>query len=569
MNAIGYHPGDSIHNNVLSFLERKTERNPDQALFRWATPQHLAAWSGAQDCSLPHESLAFGPFLQGVRRLGAAFLELGLRPGDRALLFLPMSAEMYGAMSALQWIGAVPVFMDSWARRGQLGVAARIAAPRAMISFAGAFQAASGVPELDAVPLKISLGPTPTSCTARLEELASGTRQAPLAPVAQEDTALITFTTGSSGEPKGANRTHRFLAAQHYALETCIPYGDDEVDLPIFPIFALNNIASGVTTVLPAIDAGVPAERDAALLRVQLQSCEVTTTTLSPYLFNALSQYCLGRGEALPSLRRALTGGAPVSRTDLRDFAAIAPRAEILVLYGSTEVEPIAHIDARQLLDSPPANSDPEWAEEGVNVGRLHPALTCRFIQIRQEPIAAPSPEAWSALEVPRGVPGELVVAGEHVCGGYFNNPEAFRRAKICAPDGTVFHRTGDLGYLDDRDCLWIVGRLHNAICRGGVWLFPVRAELLLRRLPFVRQAAYLGMPDPLLGERCVCVVVTHDQDRTAPESWRRDIERAMARNGMPVDHLVFRDRIPMDPRHHSKVEYELLRGELQAEQVR
>ena len=98
---------------------------------------------------------------------------------------------------------------------------------------------------------------------ASLAELVAARQDRPLEPVRGEDPALITFTTGSSGRPKGAERSHRFLCAQHLALDREIPYRPDDIDLPVFPVFALNNLAGGVATVLPAIDLAATLRNNA------------------------------------------------------------------------------------------------------------------------------------------------------------------------------------------------------------------------------------------------------------------------------------------------------------------
>src|SRR6185503_17258762 len=116
-------------------------------------------------------------------------------------------------------------------------------------------------------------------------ELMAHPVEAPIEAVASEQTALITFTTGSTGTPKGANRTHRFLSAQHQALRRIIPYEPGDLDLPAFPIFSLNNLASGVSTVVPAINLAAPSPSDSAALCNQIQHGRVTCATLSPSMF--------------------------------------------------------------------------------------------------------------------------------------------------------------------------------------------------------------------------------------------------------------------------------------------
>jgi acyl-CoA synthetase (AMP-forming)/AMP-acid ligase II len=567
----GYYPGAHRGNNVHTFLEHHLAKNPDLIVLQWANPEALKAFvaGGAKGDTIPHDSVTVAQLHERIGRVAAGFQELGIGMGDRVIVFVPMSLYLYVAMFALQKIGAIAVFLDSWARRNHLGASAQIVQPKAMVSFEKAFDLCSQVPELDQVPLKVSVGPTTRKFSARLEELFQFPKFAESVPVEQEHTALITFTTGSSGTPKGANRTHRFLAAQHYALNECIPYVASDADLPVFPIFSLNNLAAGVSTIVPAFDIGVPGDFDAQILLAQLQACNVTCTTLSPSLFNRLSSHCLQNELTLPGIRRVVTGGAPVSRDNVVDMQKVAPNAEIWILFGSTEAEPMAHIEGREMVNQRTrAAEDPDWVDEGVNVGHMAEGLYYKFIKIQKGPVEVSKSSDWDSLEVPKGEVGELIVAGEHVCRNYYNDDTAFKRAKILDENGMVWHRTGDLGRLDDEGNLWIVGRVHNAIHRDGKYCFPVRAELVMKKLPYAQYTAYLGVPDEKLGEKTVAVVVPHDKSAigTSQEAeMKKALMRLMDKNGIPVDQVLFKEKIPMDPRHHSKVEYDVLRTELKA----
>ncbi len=555
---IGYQAGESPWNNVIQFLERHVQRFPDRVALRWVAPEDLARWDGRAESAMPHRGITYADFLHGVRHAARGLQDLGIARGDRVVIFLPMGVGMYTALFAVQRIGAIAVFLDSWARRHHLGASAACVGPKAMISHRAAFDLIRDVPEFASMPLRILAGPgADASCCARLEALLETPATVPLAPVEPESTALITFTTGSSGVPKGANRTHRFLAAQHEALSSVAPYEPTDSDMPAFPIFSLNNLASGVATVLPAIDLAAPSERDPAALASQILGERITCATLSPAMLVGLARFCDASGTRLESLRRVITGGAPISRDHVRDFKRIAPGAELFILYGSTEVEPMAHIEADEMLRRP-VDPDPEIVEDGVNVGHVSADLRHRFIRIVDGPVDLRR-TAWKDIEVPRGEVGEFVVAGDHVCRDYYNNRDAFRASKIEEADGTVWHRTGDLARLDEDGYLWVVGRVHNAFQRAGSTCFPVRAEGILERFPFVRRGAFLGLPDPRLGERAAVVV---ELDPDAPEApvALREIRRVFEKNRIPIDSFYVVDRIPLDPRHHSKVEYALLR---------
>ena len=193
-------------------------------------------------------------------------------------------------------------------------------------------------------------------------------------------------------------------------------------------------------------------------------------------------------------------------------------------------------------------------------VGWIDDALGARLVRLDRGPIVLDG-AGWAAWDATPGEPGELLVAGEHVCRDYFRNDEAFARSKV--RDGTtVWHRTGDVGLLDEQGRLWLVGRVHNAILRAGRVHFPVTPEQVLGGLPFVRQGAYVGLPDEALGER-TCVVFSSrepPEDDTTLDAWRATARTALEGAGVVVDEVRHALRVPMDPRHHSKVDYDRLR---------
>ncbi|MBI4242865.1 MAG: AMP-binding protein [Planctomycetes bacterium] len=550
-SAIGNLSGNVQENNVIYFLYRHAQLFHERIALCWVTGEEIMKWNGTDD--LRHESINYGDFVHAISSIAGGLKNIGIAKGDRVIIFVPLSLELYLSMFAVQQIGAIAVFLDSWARRDQLGVSARIVEPKAMISFEKAFELCAAVPELSEIPLKIIVGHHEKQYHARLSELRQNGNECAIEPVESNDTALITFTTGSSGVPKGANRTHRFLAAQHRALDKDIPYNETDIDLPVFPIFSLNNIAGGVTTILPAIDLAAPSDRDASIIVNQIFSRQVRCCTVSPSIFVKIAEYCRSNNIVLTTLRRVVTGGAPVSKDNVRDFKAIVPTAEILVLYGSTEVEPIGHIEANEMLQD-------KSEREGVNVGRISEDLDYKFIKISRKNVEL-GEKGWQEWEAEKGKAGELVVSGAHVCENYYNNPDAFRSTKIKEANGKIWHRTGDVGILDEQGRLWLVGRVHNTIIRANDYLFPIHAEILLKRLDFVRQAAFLGIDDVHLGEKtCAIFSLKWDFKSEDVERYAAAIMRLFKENKIPLDEVRMVKEIPMDPRHHSKVEYSKLR---------
>lgn len=565
---LGYYDGENIKNNVYSFLEEHMQKIPERVVLKWVDRNDLKNWPKDINVPLPHKEMKVKELKYFVDRISKGLHDIGIKKGDRVILFLPMSTYMYATMFALQKIGAIPVFLDSWARRNQLGISAEAVAPKAMISFKEAFELCKGASVFDNMPIKISLGPSVDGINNSIEKCLQSTGEVSPAALRGDDTALITFTTGSSGTPKGANRTHKFLAAQHYALQESLVYNENDVDLPVFPIFSLNNLAEGVATVIPAFDVGSPSPHDGLVLFAQIKSTNTTCTTLSPSLLNGLTKYCIDNNLSLDFLKRVVTGGAPISRDNVIAFKKTAKNGKLLILYGSTEVEPIAHIEGGEILHLKSLSDiDSELEDDGVNVGKIDVGLNYRFIKIDKGIIKIKTEGDWKNISVKTDEVGELIVAGEHVCREYYNNTEAFDRAKILDEKNIVWHRTGDLGRIDNNGNLWLLGRVHNAICRNNIYAFPVRAEIVLKKLLFVQYCAYLGLPDSTLGESIICVIVPKDlhllNNSSQKELALQKVKRILEKNKIIYDEIIFREKIPMDPRHHSKVEYSLLRDEL------
>ncbi|MBM3244326.1 MAG: AMP-binding protein [Candidatus Omnitrophica bacterium] len=546
-----FHEGVSRENNVICFLQHHAQSLSGRTALEWVPREIIKNWDGVKP--LLHTSINHADLYKKICAVSSGLQKNGIIKGDRVIIFVPLSPELYITMFAVQRLGAISVFLDSWARKDHLGICAQVVEPKAMISFEKAFQLCAAVPELANIQVKVVVGPHENNYPSDLESLLRSPDSADIEPVESNDTALITFTTGSSGVPKGADRTHRFLAAQHRALDKEIPYKETDRDLPVFPIFSLNNLAGGVTTVLPAIDLAVPSDKDASIIINQLFSAQITCCTVSPSIFVNIAEYCRKNQIILNNLRRVVTGGAPVSKDNVRDFKAIAPEAEILVLYGSTEVEPIAHIEAKEMLGG-------EDDRQGVNVGKISEDLDYKFIKIWRKNVELGA-KGWQEWEVETGKPGELVVSGAHVCENYYNNLEAFKATKIKESTGRIWHRTGDVGILDEQGRLWLVGRVHNTIVRENEYLFPVHAEILLKRLDFVRQAAFLGIEDAKLGEKaCAVFSVKEGFKPDNLEEYTNAIKSLLAENKIPVDRIDMVKEIPMDPRHHSKVEYTKLK---------
>lgn len=492
----------------------------------------------------PRSRLLFGELEARAASFATELRRRGVGRGDRVLLFVPMSLPLYVVLLGTLHAGAVGVFVDAWSDRKRLEAAVRAAAPRAFVGTLKAHLLRLLSRAIRAIPVQVV-------ADSRVGAGGRGPSDPPAA-VAADTPALITLTTGSTGRPKAAVRSHGVLWAQHEALEAHLGLREGDVDMPTLPVFVLNNLACGVTSVLPDFDARQPAEIDPAMILAQMHREGVTTSSGSPSFYEKLCGWCARRGEKLP-LRVLVTGGAPVLPPLARLLASLT-ETQAHVVYGSTEAEPIAGISAQVMVRALAEHG----TRGGLCAGAPMPQIDLRIIRSHDGPVEL-GPEGWIAWQLGPGEVGEIVVAGSHVIPGYLDDPEAERANKIRDGD-RVWHRTGDGGKLDRDGSLWLMGRIKQRVRRDGATWWPLPAEIAATEEPGVAHAAYLGVADPAHGERAVlCVEIAGL--KLSPRLRESLLNRVAP---WPVDELVALPHIPRDPRHASKTDAESLRARLE-----
>jgi acyl-CoA synthetase (AMP-forming)/AMP-acid ligase II len=522
-----------VNPNIAARLSERAARHPGRAAI-------------VEGAGRRARRVDFGELDRRVRALAGGLAQRGIGQGDSVLLFVPMSADLYVALLACLHRGATAVFVDAWADRRRLDAAVRIANPKAFIGSPKAHLLRLMSPAVRRIPVHLVAGQRFLSLQ-RYE--AGGAGDAIV--VDGSAPALVTFTTGSTGAPKAAARSHEFLWAQHLALAAHLRPREGDIDMPTLPVFVLNNLASGTPSVLPDFDPRHPAEIDPARIHRQMRDEGVTTSSGSPAFYDRLGRWCAETGNRIP-LRAMFTGGAPVLPPLARLLAAVAD-GDVSVVYGSSEAEPIAGIDAREMLAVMERGIGAE-RPEGICVGVPVPEVDVKLLRPHDEPITL-GEDGIAGWEVGPGEVGEVVVTGSHVLAGYLNDPDAERLNKI-RDAGRVWHRTGDAAWLDGLGRLWLMGRVGERVLRDGQTWWGGAAEARALDVPGVHHAAYLGITDPDLGQRAVLCVQTESGSLTPAE--HAAIRAALG--PMPVDEIRALRRIPRDPRHASKTDTAALR---------
>lgn len=359
------------------------------------------------------------------------------------------------------------------------------------------------------------------------------------APVGADHPALVTFTSGSTGQPKGASRGHGFLLAQHAALARSLDLREGEIDLVTLPVFTLANLASGVASLLPGTDLSRPAHVNARLLARQSRAHGVTRCTASPAVFRAF----LG-ARCLPAFRAIFTGGAPVFPSLLDQLAGELPGASVHAVYGSTEAEPIAELAWREI--SPAVRGR---IRDGGGLPAGHPVPEIEVVILSPgdpRPDGGWTDSAFASRSLPANEAGEIVVTGPHVLAGYLDGIGDAEN-KIHA-GGKVWHRTGDAGRLDTEGNLWLLGRTSAAVARSGnAPLYPFEVEAALDGIPGLGRTALVGLD----GE---AVLVLEGRAPHPPEPARAILA------GLGVRRVIALPTLPVDRRHQAKIDYPALR---------
>jgi acyl-CoA synthetase (AMP-forming)/AMP-acid ligase II len=487
--------------------------------------------------------MTFAELETAVGRAAEELAGLGLRRGEAVLVFVPMSVDLYVALLAMFRLGVVAIFLDPSAGRAHLERCCARWPPRALLAVPRAHLLRLVSPALRSIPLKlVSRGWVPAA-----RRWPTGAAQGSVTPERRdapttEDPALVTFTSGSTGTPKAAVRTQGFLVAQHRVLAPAIALQAGDVDLATLPVFTLANLASGVTTVIPSVDLRRPGAVDGAQVWADLERHEVTRVTASPAFFERLIAHGRSAGRTLPGLRQLYTGGAPVFPRLLEALQALAPNAAVVAVYGSTEAEPIAHLEAREIT---PADRRQMQAGRGLLAGMPVPEIQVRVLRDRWgEPRGELSREEFAAERLPLGEVGEIVVAGDHVQRGYLGGV-GDEETKFWV-DGVVWHRTGDAGWIDDTGRLWLLGRCGAKIDDGLGRIYPLAVECVAMTFPEVRRAA-------VVAQRGRRVVVVEAPARVGPE-----LQAALAWAQIAEVRVVA--ALPVDARHNAKIDYPALR---------
>lgn len=425
-------------------------------------------------------------------KVAGLLADRGVAPGDRVALVMPNIPQMafvyYGALRH----GAVVVPMNPLLKARE--VAYHLQDSGARIAFAWevvAAEVAAGAEEAGGGTEVI-----PVDSAQFLQLLAGADSRPGVAEVDDDDTAVILYTSGTTGRPKGAALTHRNLLTNARVAQSLLDTRETDVlfgGLPFFHVFgqtaALNSavLSGAAISLLPRFDAGKALqiiERD-----------RVSIFEGVPTMYVGMLRHPEVRSTDLSSMRGAITGGSAMPLEVLHEFEEVFG-IQLLEGYGLSETSPIVSFNV------------PGEGRRAGSIGKPVSGMEVRML-------------APDGAEVPVGEIGELSVRGEGVMKGYWKNDDATAAA---IPDG--WFRTGDLARFDEDGNIYIVDRKKDMILRGGYNVYPREVEEVLYEHPAVAEAAVIGVPHPLHGEEIVAVVGLREEASPADDAAREELVR-------------------------------------------
>jgi olefin beta-lactone synthetase len=493
----------------------------------------------------------------------------GLKSGDRVLVFVPMSIDLYVGVLALFRMGCTAVFLDEWSNISRLKLACQIANCQGFLGFSLSRLLGWFIGDIRKIPIWVSsrkLGQKAafgleSSQKLKSDEHSSGNgvnfteipspenhkndfnaqhyagaqikEMVGIEKIGTEnETALITFTTGSTGVPKAAKRTHEFLHQQFLALQKSLKTKEEVVDMPVLPIVLLINLGLGVSSVLAKWNSKKPQKMEVQEVLDRIKKFGVNRIIASPYFIERIGEYVLKNEIKNTGITQIFSGGAPVFPSSAMNWVMAFKEAEIQVVYGSTEAEPISMISGVELFQTDVSQCN------GLCVGRVEEVAQVRIVNLE------------TGKSVDSGEVGEILVSGKHVLREYFgaNSSKWVAESKIFEGD-VCWHRTGDAGFIGEDGKLYLVGRCTQIIEHVSEPIYPFLVEEQLKNLDGVSGGTVMKLEGSLI------YFIELNEGVKLNESVRLQVEQQIDDLKLPQGQVFFL-QLPRDPRHFSKIDY-------------
>lgn len=489
-------------------------------------------------------------------KLAYQLLKRGAKRGDRVLLFMRPSLHFHAMVFALYKARLVPVMIDPGMGRKNLLNCIKQCKPTVMIAESEVQLARKLFSKsFENIKLSISTSKFKFGADYSLKQLlAEETGSVDFENTPDDELAAILFTSGGTGAPKGVLYTHGIFDRQTSMLQELFSLTPNDVDIPGFPLFSLFTLAMGLTSVIPDMDPRHPAKCNPEALVKNIIDNKATFVAGSPAIWERVAEFCTHHQLTLPTVKYVVMFGAPV-RSELHEkFQKILPIGDTYTPYGATECLPVSLANGSTLLRDTKEKSQ---TGHGTCIGQPVPGVQVKIIKSNDQTISQLSEiEGLESGEI-----GEIIVTGPTVTPGYDGQKEATDLAKI--RDGEkLWHRMGDVGYLDQQGQLWFCGRKGHVYKDEKQTKYSIPTEAIYNNHPDVLRTALITF------KNSPALVVQLKNPKSYSGERRDQIKKELIKQAQQFEHtksietLFFAKTFPVDVRHNIKIDRKKL-GEL------
>nr|AHA42444.1 4-coumarate:CoA ligase [Cannabis sativa] len=501
-------------------------------------PLHTYCFGNKTQHDLSHPCLIYGPTGQvftyaevdlTARKLASGLNKLGVKQGDVVMVLLPNSPEYVFTFLGASYRGAMTTAANPFFTAAEIQKQAKASKTKLIVTQASYYDKVKDLDQEGLVKFVCVDSPVPEGWF-HFSELCNNSDENDMAEVeiSPDDVVALPYSSGTTGLPKGVMLTHKGLvtsvAQQVDGENPNLYYSKNDVVLcvlPLFHIYSLNSVmlcslrAGATILIMPKFEIG-------SLLGL-IERYKVSVAPIVPPIVLAIAKYPDLHKYDLSSLKVLKSGGAPLGKELEDTVRAKFPNVTLGQGYGMTEAGPVLTMSLA-------------FAKEAFDVK----AGACGTV-VRNAEMKIVDPETGSSL--PRNQPGEICIRGDQIMKGYLNDPESTKNTI----DKEGWLHTGDIGFVDDDDELFIVDRLKELIKYKGFQVAPAELEALLLTHPNISDAAVVPMKDEAAGEVPVAFVVRSNNPEVTEDQIKQFISKQVVFYKR-ISRVFFIDAIPKSP---------------------
>ena len=456
-------------------------------------------------------------------------IQKGFQKGNKIVVFIPIGIEFYLILTAIFKMGLQAVFIDPYAGIEHINKCCEMISPDGIIGSGKTLLKGFFLKGIRKIGKKINyIKMMEHSEKLSIYEKNKNQKKIQNEKIDGNTPALISFTSGSTGFPKIIMRTHEFLLGQHNVLEKNLKFEKETAVYSSFPIFLLSHMATGTTTSIPDLNWLKPVESDFGNIVKQITENNIQNIILPPAIFENIVKFCKDEKIMLENVQKVYTGGAPVFYSLMKKIKDVFTNAKIIALYGASEAEPISVLNFEYITEEDIENMK---NGDGLLAGKIVNEIELKIEELEK------TPEKNKISEIK----GEILVRGENVVDGYLN---------IEKNSDENWHRTGDMGYINKKGQLILLGRVKGRIQIEENIYYPFTVETAFSFCKNVKKSVLTSKNNKLY--------LFAERNPEFKGNLSEDSEIKELKEKFRIFKII-ETEIPMDKRHNSKTDYKKL----------